>query len=159
MATKFCTADVNIWASPVRGFPHATSRAPKTMRCSLDFLRICVRPFPSRPEVYRRRQRQEEFKIHTVQGGPYGRFRPRLCLLFVFSLSVSGPYTLKGRCAPNRKVAGSIPDGVIGIFIDIILRSHYCAGVDSASNRNFLGVKSGRWVRLTTLPPSWAIVT
>ena len=24
-------------------------------------------------------------------------------------------------CAANRKVAGSIPDGVIGIFIDIIL--------------------------------------
>jgi hypothetical protein len=24
-------------------------------------------------------------------------------------------------CATNRKVAGSIPDGVIGIFIDIIL--------------------------------------
>jgi len=36
-------------------------------------------------------------------------------------------------------------------------------GVDSESNRNeyqeyFLGVKSGRYVRLTTLPPSWAIV-
>ena len=36
-------------------------------------------------------------------------------------------------------------------------------GVDSASNRNeyqehFLGVKSGRCVRLTTLPPSCAVV-
>jgi len=44
------------------------------------------------------------------------------------------------------------------------LRSHYGPGVDSVSNRNeyqeyFLGVKSGRCVRLTTLPPSWAIVT
>ena len=43
-------------------------------------------------------------------------------------------------------------------------RSHYGPGVDSASNRNeyqehFLGVKSGRCVGLTTLPPSWAIVT
>jgi hypothetical protein len=46
------------------------------------------------------------------------------------------------------KVAGLIPDGVIGI--DIILqsfRSHYGPGVDSASNRNeyqeyFLGVKA-----------------
>ena len=41
------------------------------------------------------------------------------------------------RCAINRKVADSIPAGVIGIFIDI----------DSASNRNeyqehFLGVKA-----------------
>jgi hypothetical protein len=34
-------------------------------------------------------------------------------------------------CTTNRKVAGSIPDGVIGIF-----RSHYGPGVDSASNRN-----------------------
>jgi len=50
-------------------------------------------------------------------------------------------------------------------FIDIkSFRSHYCPGVDSASNRNeyerhFLGGKSGRCVRLTTLPPSCAIVT
>jgi len=50
-------------------------------------------------------------------------------------------------------------------FIDIkSFRSHCGPGVDSASNRNeyrehFLGVKSGRCVRLTTLPPSWAIVT
>jgi hypothetical protein len=44
-------------------------------------------------------------------------------------------------CATNRKVAGSIPDGVFGIF------HHYGAGVDSASNRNeyqehFLGIKA-----------------
>ena len=53
------------------------------------------------------------------------------------------------RCrATNRKAAGSIPDGVIGIFIDIkSFRSHYGPGVDSASNRNeyqehFLGIKA-----------------
>ena len=51
-------------------------------------------------------------------------------------------------CATNRKVAGSIPAGVSGFFIDIkSLRSHYGPGVDSASNRNeyqehFLGVKA-----------------
>ena len=40
-------------------------------------------------------------------------------------------------CATNRKVAGSIPGGVSGFFIDIkSFRSHYCPGVDSASNRN-----------------------
>ena len=50
-------------------------------------------------------------------------------------------------CATNRKVAGSIPPDVSGIFIDIkSFRSHYGPGVDSASNRNeyqehFLGVK------------------
>jgi len=51
-------------------------------------------------------------------------------------------------CVTNRKVAGSIPAGVIGFFIDIkSFRSHYGPGVDSASNRNeyqdyFLGVKA-----------------
>ena len=40
-------------------------------------------------------------------------------------------------CATNRKVAGSIPAGVIEIFIDIkSFRSHYGSWVDSASNRN-----------------------
>jgi len=52
------------------------------------------------------------------------------------------------RCATNRKVAGSIPAGLSGLFIDIkSFRSHYGPGVDSASNRNvyqeyFLGVKA-----------------
>jgi len=51
-------------------------------------------------------------------------------------------------CAANRKVAGSIPAGVSGFFIDIrSLRSNYDPGVDSTSNRNeyqeyFLGVKA-----------------
>jgi hypothetical protein len=53
-------------------------------------------------------------------------------------------------CATNRKIAGSIPDGVNG-----------GPGVDSASNRNeyqeyFLGGKGGRCLVLTTLPPSCA---
>ena len=40
-------------------------------------------------------------------------------------------------CAANRKVAGSIPDGVIGIFHDIEpFQLQYGPGVDSASNRN-----------------------
>ena len=51
-------------------------------------------------------------------------------------------------CVTNRKVAGSIPAGVSGFFIDIkSFRSHYGPGVDSASNRNeyqehFLRVKA-----------------
>jgi len=50
-------------------------------------------------------------------------------------------------CVTNRTVVGSIP-AVSGFFIDIkSFRSHYGAGVDSASNRNeyqkcFLGVKA-----------------
>ena len=40
-------------------------------------------------------------------------------------------------CATNQKVAGSIPAGVIGFFIDIkSFRLYYGPGVDSASNRN-----------------------
>jgi len=40
-------------------------------------------------------------------------------------------------CARNRKVAGSIPGGVSGFFIDIkSFPLHYGPGVDSASNRN-----------------------
>ena len=52
------------------------------------------------------------------------------------------------RCATNLKVAGSIPAGVSGFFIDIkSFRSHYGPGVDIASNKNecqeyFLGVKA-----------------
>ena len=51
-------------------------------------------------------------------------------------------------CATNRKVAGSIPAGVSGFFIDIkSFRLHYGPGVDTASNRNeyqeyFLWVKA-----------------
>jgi len=51
-------------------------------------------------------------------------------------------------CATNRKVAGSIPVGVSGLFIDIkSFRSHYGPGVNSASNGNeyqehLLGVKA-----------------
>ena len=51
-------------------------------------------------------------------------------------------------CATNRKVAGSIPAGVSGFFIDIkSFRLQYGPGVDSASNRNeyqecFLGVNA-----------------
>jgi len=51
-------------------------------------------------------------------------------------------------CATDRKIAGSIPAGVLKLFIDIkSFRSHYGPGVDSASYRNeyqehFLGVKA-----------------
>ena len=51
-------------------------------------------------------------------------------------------------CATIRKVAGSIPAGVSGFFIDIkSFRSHYGPGFDSASNINeyqeyFLGVNA-----------------
>ena len=65
-------------------------------------------------------------------------------------------------CATNRKVAGSIPAGVIGFFIDIkFFRSHYGPGVSLYQKwvpGVFPGGKGGRCVRLTTLPPSCAVV-
>ena len=40
-------------------------------------------------------------------------------------------------CATNQKVAGSIPAGVGGFFIDMkSFQSHYGPGVNSFSNRN-----------------------
>jgi hypothetical protein len=56
-------------------------------------------------------------------------------------------------------VAGSIPDGVIGFFIDV--RLHYGPGVESASYRNeyqdyLLRGKGGRYIELTTMTPSCA---
>ena len=51
-------------------------------------------------------------------------------------------------CATIRKVAGSIPAGIMEFFIDIkSVRTHYDPGVESASNKNenqehLLGVKA-----------------
>jgi hypothetical protein len=62
----------------------------------------------------------------------------------------------------SRKVAGSLPDGVIGIFYCHIPSGRTTApGVDSVSNRNeyqeyYLGGKGGQCVGLTTLPASCA---
>jgi hypothetical protein len=41
-----------------------------------------------------------------------------------------------GTCASIRQVAGSIPEGVVGIFRWLIPSGHTGSGVDSASNRN-----------------------
>ena len=68
-------------------------------------------------------------------------------------------------CATNRKVAGSIPDGVIGIFhwhkiLPIALwRWSRLSLKQKWVLRIFPGGKGGRCVRLKTLPPFWAIVT
>ena len=52
-------------------------------------------------------------------------------------------------CVTSRKVGGSIPDGVIGIF------HWHNPRVDSGIFTGGRG-KGGRCVGLTTLPPSWA---
>ena len=67
-------------------------------------------------------------------------------------------------CATIRKVAGSIPAGFSGFFIDIkSFWSHYGPEVDSASNRNeyqkyFLGVKEAG-AKADNVPPSYTFVT
>jgi hypothetical protein len=60
--------------------------------------------------------------------------------------SVFGIYVLKyfmiwrswlRHCATSQKVAGTIPDGVIGIYLlRYSFRPHYCPGVDRAYDRN-----------------------
>jgi len=75
--------------------------------------------------------------------------------IYIYTLWVAAVAQWLKCCVTDRKVAGSIPDGVIGIFIDIkSFRSHYGPGVDTASNRNefqehFLESKGGRCVKLT----------
>jgi hypothetical protein len=64
-----------------------------------------------------------------------------------------------GLLDPFRKVAGSMPDGVIGFFF--FLGTCSGPGFDSVSKRHeypeyFLGSKGGRCVGPTTLPPSSA---
>jgi len=66
-------------------------------------------------------------------------------------------------CATNRKVAGSIPDGVIGIFHGHILSDRTMdlgssQPLTEKSTSTSWG-KDGRCVRLTTLPPFWVIAT
>ena len=72
-----------------------------------------------------------------------GQFLPPKCKDFAPALTSFRIHyifylgTAVAQCATNRKVAGSIPAGVNGFFIDIkSFRSHYDPGVDSASNRN-----------------------
>jgi len=75
--------------------------------------------------------------------------RNKTILINISSTTIKGTAVAQWlRCsATNQKVAGSIPAGVSGFFIDIkSFRSYYGLGVDSASNRNeyqeyFLGVK------------------
>jgi hypothetical protein len=75
-------------------------------------------------------------------------------------MELQGPY-----CGGTVvKVAGSIPDGVIGIFhwhypSDRTLALGSTQPLTEMSNRSISWGKRGRCVRLTTLPPPWAIVT
>ena len=66
-------------------------------------------------------------------------------------------------CATNRKVAGSIPGGVIGIFrrhnpSDRTMALGSILPLTEMSTSRISGGKCGRCVRLTTLPPSCAVV-
>ena len=79
-------------------------------------------------------------------------------LLSQFNTSHTRWRSLLRHCATSREVAGSISDGVIGIFHWHNLSDRTVAlGVDSVPNRNeyqeyFLGGKGGRTVGLTLQP-------
>ena len=116
-----------------------------------------------------------------AQRGDFVRVRaPRLCLpekqrkftisVSVFIIIINGNW--EGECggvvakALLYKPAGRGFDSRWfhwNFSVTKSFRSHYGPDVDSASNRNeyqvyFLGGKGGRCVRLTTLPPSCAVV-
>jgi hypothetical protein len=88
------------------------------------------------------------------------RFSCKICRKLYFSWGHAVAQWLR-HCATNRKVAGSIPDGAIGIF-----NWHNPSGRTTAlgssqplteiSTRIFSWGKGGRWVGLTILPPSCA---
>ena len=68
-------------------------------------------------------------------------------------------------CATNRKVASSIPAGIDGFFIDIkknpsdrTMALGSTQPLTEMSTRRISLGKGGRCVRLTTLPPSCAVV-
>ena len=64
-----------------------------------------------------------------------GRFGTEIIFFPLFSFEGTAVEQWLRCCATNRKVAGSIPAGVSGFFIDIkFFRSHYSPEVDSASN-------------------------
>jgi hypothetical protein len=67
------------------------------------------------------------------------------------------------RCATNRQVAASIPDGVIEIFLwhnpsDRIMALRSTQLLTKMSTKCIPWGKGGRCVRLTTLTPSCAVV-
>ena len=68
-----------------------------------------------------------------------GNLGPVMGLIYLFYIHIHGTAVAQWLrcCATNRKVAGSIPAGVIGFFIDIkSSRSHCGLEVGSFSNRN-----------------------
>jgi hypothetical protein len=78
-----------------------------------------------------------------------GTVIPRVASPSVVTIATGRWRSWLTHCATNRKVVGSIPDGVTEIFLS----------VGSASNRNeyqeyFLGGKGSWCVRLTIVPPS-----
>jgi hypothetical protein len=59
------------------------------------------------------------------------------CTLRVFIIGCPALLQAVSRGAVRRrKEAGSISDGVIGVFYSLIPAAHYFPGVDSASKRN-----------------------
>jgi hypothetical protein len=71
---------------------------------------------------------------------------------YLFGVSTSG----KRGCATNRKVAGSIPDGVIGVFHWHNPFGRTMALGSSQPLTEMSTSKRGQCVGLTTLPPSRA---
>ena len=117
---------------------------------------VCFDRNPCAVPFCRLRRSRIKWTHHThTQTHTHTRARARVCIYMGHVVKQgTGVAQWLRCCATNRKVAGSIPDGVMEFVIDIkSFRSHYGPGVDSASNRNeyqehFLVVKADN---LTTI--------
>jgi len=65
------------------------------------------------------------------------------CVPFIFM-----EYVLFGHCATSRKIAVSIPDGVIGIFINVILSARWVKVFENWMLRRILGPKRDEVTRV-----------
>ena len=118
---------------------------------AIYFQRFCAASVCRWVQTFRDKLSTQYLYFHTVQF---------YSLLFIIRTN-SGAVGWR-HCATSRKDAGSIHNGVIGIFHWHNPSGRTMAlGADSVSNRNeyqeyFLGGKGGRYVGLTNLPPSCA---
>jgi hypothetical protein len=96
----------------------------------------------------------------STSSNPVGLSRPVMGLLYLKGTSVAQWLRC---CATNRVVAGSIPDGVIGIFhwhnpSNRTMALGSTQPLTEMSTRKICWGKCGRCLRLKSLPPLCAVV-
>jgi hypothetical protein len=131
LSTAFCYSDINPWDK--LGFQ--LEQLPRTDGYWIYNILTCIHG----PTVYWGWRNLKNLTIYACKGTNL-----TYCSNSVCSITILYVGARHGVQATSRKVAGSIPDGVIGIFHwHKSFWPHYGPGVDSASKRNeCLGVKT-----------------